>query len=98
MEIHTMSNVFEAKAKATLTAIRLDIFASVSDVDAFLDGTGYSLEVLGDADSYTNIIIENENLDIEIVAQLDDIIVKDFDNDISIYSQQAFDLRYDRVA
>jgi len=93
-----MSNVFEAKAKATLTAIRLDIFASVSDVDAFLDGTGYSLEVLGDADSYTNIIIENENLDIEIVAQLDDIIVKDFDNDISIYSQQAFDLRYDRVA
>lgn len=95
-----MSNVFEVQTKAPELALKLDVGTSISLIDKFLDGTGYMImEINYDEDQKRmEMIIENDALDIEIQCRLDDIIVKGCDGDISAFSQQAFDLRYETVA
>ena len=91
-----MSNVFEVKTKIPKQALKLDVDTSISHIDKFLDGTGYMITAIKD-EKLSEMLFENLDLDLEIPAKLGDVIVKGFDDDIVIYSQQAFDLRYDRV-
>ena len=92
-----MSSEFEVRTKIPKQALQLSVGTSILHIDKFLDGTGYMLTAIKD-EKLSEMIFENPDFDLEIPAKLGDIIVKGFEDDIAIYSQQAFDLRYERVA
>ena len=92
-----MSHEFKVKPKIPKQALKLNTDTSISHIDKFLDGTGYMITAIKD-EKLSEMIFENPDFDLEIPAKLGDIIVKGFEDDIAIYSQRAFDLRYERVA
>lgn len=95
-----MSKVFNVTKKDPELALKLDTTVSVDELEDFLYGTGYALGECTWHDMYQCQLLnfEDDELDVVIQAKINDIVVKTSDGDILIYSQKAFNLRYERVA